>query len=364
VPSKDPKNPNGGCVNSRPLLTFQHGTSDTMGFDGSDPTAVLPLTMAKYFASHGYVVVIPDYLGYGDTKGHYHPYVIAESDATNVIDAVRAARNWFPTADGVASGVSLSGQLFLSGTSEGGYVTMAAHRTMERDFASEFTITADVPISGPYHLDQEVLNDLQGADASGNSATGGSTFLLTAYQAEFGDLYSTPGDIFQAPWADSVVGLFPGPYGSDNEAIKACKIPYSLDTAPGKPAGSCPSFNPLLQPQFVSDYLAAKAGTHGGIARAHIEDNNLLKGWKNKGPMTVCYGSKDVVATPNALDAQTFFGITAVDAQTVSSPAFISQWMVANSSGDSALTYHGQVEGPGCTAYARYGVFDKIITPP
>ena len=67
VPAKDPKNPAGTCLGAHPLLSFQHGTSDTVGFDGSDPTAIAPLTMAKYFASHGYVVVIPDYLGYGTT---------------------------------------------------------------------------------------------------------------------------------------------------------------------------------------------------------------------------------------------------------------------------------------------------------
>ncbi len=369
VPSKDPKNASGTCLGAHPLLSFQHGTSDTIGFDGSDKTGIAPLTMAKYFASHGYVVVIPDYLGYGTTSNHYHPYVIAESDAATVIDAVRAARNWFPTADGVASGVTLSSQLFLTGTSEGGYVTMATHRTMERDFPSEFTITADVPISGPYDLATEVRNDLLGADASGNSATGGSTFLLTSYQAEYGDLYATPADIFQTPWADSVVGLFPGAYGSDNEAVKACKIPYSLDTAPGKPAGNCPSFNPLLQPQFVTDYLANTPGTHGGITAAHVGDNDLLQGWansgKNKGPMTICYGDKDVVATPNATAAATFFGSTAtlVDAQTTTDQPFIASWMVANSTGSNALVYHGQVEGPGCTAYARYGVFDTFYTP-
>ena len=371
VPAKDPKKPAGTCLGAHPLLTFQHGTSDTSGFDGSDPTAVAPLTMAKYFASHGYVVVIPDYLGYGSTAGHYHPYVIAESDAATVIDAVRAARNWFPTSAGIASGVTLSSQLFLTGTSEGGYVTMATHREMESDaYASEFTITADVPVSGPYALADEVRNDLQSADVNNNSATGGSTFLLTAYQAEYGDLYSAPADIFQAPWADTVVGLFPGQYGSDNEAIKACKIPYALDTAPGKPAGSCPSYNPLLQPQFVTDYLAGTPGTHGGIAAAHVGDNDLRQSWangnKNKAPMTLCYGDQDPIAMTNALSAQTFFGSSAdiVNVQTTTDQPFIASWMVAHSTdAKNPLVYHGQVEGPGCTAYARYGVFDGFYTP-
>jgi len=354
------------CQDARPLLSFQHGTSDIDSFDGSDPNAQLPLTLAKYFAAHGYVVVIPDYLGYGASIGHYHPYVAAEPEAATVIDAVRAARQWVAGSDGVASGVTLSGQLFLSGTSEGGYVTMATHRTMERDFAAEFTVTADVPTSGPYDLASEVLNDLQLADASGNSETGASTFLLTAYQQIYGDVYGAPSQVFQAPWSGTVEGLFPGPYGSDTQAIKACRIPFSLDTPPGKPVSGCADATPLLQPQFVSDYENAAPGTRGGTTRAHVEANGLLQGWKggrNAAPMTACYGDLDAIAALNATTAATALGIPAVDVQ-VTGPAFITTWMAANSGGSSPLEYHGEVEAPGCTAYARYVVFDPFVKLP
>ena len=295
--------------------------------------------------------------------GHYHPYVNAEATAATVVDAVRAARAWFATADGTASGASLSGQLFLSGTSEGGYVTMATHRTMERDFASEFAVTADVPVSGPYDLGTEVMDDLQGADAAGKSATGSSAFLLTAYQKIYGDIYAAPDQVFAAPWDGTVETLFPGVYGSDSQAIQDCKIPYALDTPPGKKAGNCASSTPLLQPQFVSDYEGNKPGTPGGIARRHIEDNGLLQGWRtgrNVAPMTVCYGDLDPTAQTNAVAAGSFFGIAAVDVQTTG-PAFITSWMVANSGSASSLEYHGEVEAPGCTAYARYSVFDTLV---
>jgi hypothetical protein len=351
------------CQKSRPLLTFQHGTSDVDTFDGSNAGGSLPQTLAKYFVAHGYVVVIPDYLGYGASVGHYHPYVNAEADAATVIDAVRGARNWFASADGQASGATLSGQLFLSGTSEGGYVTMATHRTMERDFAGEFAVAADVPVSGPYDLATEVMNDLLYADTSGNSASGSSAFLLTAYQHVYGDLYTTPSQVFRAPWDGTVETLFPGTYGSDSQAIQDCKIPYALDTEPGKKAGNCPSTAPLLQAQFVDDYENGRAGTSGGIARTHVEANGLLQGWRtgrNIGPMTVCYGDLDTVASANATAAGTYFGIPAIDVQTTG-PGFITSWMVTNSASSSSLEYHGEVEAPGCTAYARYSVFDPLV---
>jgi hypothetical protein len=349
-----------GCSGAHPLLSMQHGTSTTSSFDGSDPNAPLTLAMAKYFTSHGYVVVVPDYLGYGvSTSLGYHPYVNAEADAAAVIDAIRATRAWFATSEGQASGAKLSSKLFLTGTSEGGYISMATQRTMERDFPAEFVITANVPTSGPYDLGTEVMTDLMTADSTDNSATGSATFLLTSYQDIYGDIYSSTTQVFRSPWSGTVEGLFPGVYGSATAAMKDCKIPFNIDTAPSPPMGSC-STEPLLQAQFVTDYENGNSGTPGGIARAHVEANGLLQSWKNVAPMTLCYGSLDPMAQTNALAAGTFFGIVPVDVQSTG-PAFITSWMVANSTGSK--DYHGQVEAPGCTAYARYAVFDTFVTP-
>jgi hypothetical protein len=230
---------------------------------------------------------------------------------------------------------------------------------MERDFPAEFVITANVPTSGPYDLGTEVMTDLATADSTENSATASATFLLTSYQDIYGDIYTSTTQVFRSPWSGTVEGLFPGVYGSAGAAMKDCKIPFNIDTAPSPPMGSC-STEPLLQPQFVIDYENGNAGTSGGIARGHVEANGLLQAWKNAAPMTVCYGSLDTMAQTNALSAATFFGIGAVDVQSTG-PAFITSWMVANAS--SGKEYHGQVEAPGCTAYARYAVFDTFVTP-
>jgi len=356
------------CTQARPLVSFQHGTSDTNTFEGANPGGTLSQTLAMYFVSHGYVVVVPDYLGYGASIGHYHPYVVAEAEATTVIDAVRAARNWFATSDGVNSGVTLNSQLFLSGTSEGGYVTMATHRTMERDFPDEFQITADVPISGPYDLASEVQTNLLEADATGNEEAGATSFLLSGMQNTYGDIWTTPSEVFQPPWDQTAFNLFPsGVYSSDTDALNACQIPFNITEYPSRPIGTC-SRNPLLQPTFVSDYLAATPGTPGGIAQAHVVANGLISGWGNGGvnvaPMTVCYGDQDPTAMANALSASTHLGVPAVNVQTPDDGAdpFIVQWMQYVTLHPGDLQYHGGIEAPGCTAYARYQVFDTYVS--
>jgi hypothetical protein len=284
---------------------------------------------------------------------------------------VRAARNWFASADGLASGATLSSQLFLSGTSEGGYITMATHRTMERDFAGEFAITADVPISGAYDLATEVMDDLQQADAQHNEAAGSTAFMLTGLQAVYGDVWSRPSDVFQSPWDTTVVQtsggtttyLYPSAtYDSDSQAINACQIPFNITASPSPQKGNC-SRNPLLQPQFVTDYESANPGTPGGTARAHVEANGLLQGWhggRNAAPMVICYGDLDTTATANATTAGTYFGLSPIDVQ-VTGPAFITSWMASTSQNPNGLEYHGGIEAPGCTAYARYVVFDSFV---
>lgn len=358
---------NAACTQSRPLLSFQHGTSDTDTFEGANAGGTLSQTLAKYFVSHGYVVVVPDYLGYGAAVGRYHPYVVAEAEAATVIDAVRAARNWIAGADGVASGVTLGSQLFLSGTSEGGYITMATHRTMERDFPGEFRITADVPVSGPYDLATEVMNDLLYADATRNEEAGATAFLLSGMQNTYGDIWRTPSDVFQPPWDQTAPRLFPSAvYSSDTDALQACQIPFNITVSPSRPIGNC-ARNPLLQPTFVSDYMASRPATAGGIARAHVEANGLLQGWANGGrslaPMSVCYGDLDPTAEANALAAGAYLAIPAVDVQTAASGAddFIVAWMAQVSANPGNLQYHGGIEAPGCTAYARYQVFDPLV---
>lgn len=353
------------CSQGRPLVSFQHGTSDTNTFEGANAGGTLSQTLAMYFVSHGYVVVVPDYLGYGASIGHYHPYVVAEAEADTVIDAVRAARNWFASTDGVASGVTLNSQLFLSGTSEGGYVTMATHRTMERDFPDEFQITADVPVSGPYDLATEVMNNLLYADSTGNEEAGATAFLLSGMQNTYGDLWTTPNEVFQSPWDQTAFNLFPsGVYSSDTDALNACQIPFNITESPSRPIGNC-ARTPLLQPTFVSDYMASAPGTSGGTTRAHVEANGLLQGWANGGanlaPMTVCYGNLDPTAALNATTAGDYFGIPAIDVQTTG-PDFIVNWMVYVSQNPGNLQYHGGIEAPGCTAYARYSVFDQYVS--
>ena len=107
-----------------PVLSYQHATitaqqdAPSALDDLGDPPVVL--------ASLGYIVVASDYVGYGVSAGTPHPYLISAPSAAAVVDLLTAAQAWRQTLN-----VQDNQQLFLTGYSEGGYVTVAAHRALE-----------------------------------------------------------------------------------------------------------------------------------------------------------------------------------------------------------------------------------------
>lgn len=97
-------------------------------------------------ASLGYAVLAVDYVGYGSTKGTAHPYLLADPMAAVVVDALTAARFWLQ-----GQGRKLNGQLFLTGYSEGGHVTLAAQRALQQS-GRDTGLTATAVGAGPYDV--------------------------------------------------------------------------------------------------------------------------------------------------------------------------------------------------------------------
>lgn len=134
-----------------PALLYQHGT---IFKDAEAPSNAIaggegPIAAA----SLGYLVIAADYVGYGASRGtSQHPYLLSEPTAAAVIDLLRAAHHWHDT-QGATAGVQCNGQVFLLGYSEGGYATMAAHRTLQAT-ASPYLphVVSTVAGSGPYHV--------------------------------------------------------------------------------------------------------------------------------------------------------------------------------------------------------------------
>lgn len=146
VPQKPPGS-------ASPVLSYQHGT---IFRDAEAPSNnVLPNEVAVVLASLGFVVLAPDYVGFGVSRGTPHPYLQATPSAAAVNDFLTASEVWR-----ARNQVADNGQLFLSGYSEGGYVTMAAHRELQASGSPHLArLRMSVVGAGPYDV-QTTLDGL------------------------------------------------------------------------------------------------------------------------------------------------------------------------------------------------------------
>jgi pimeloyl-ACP methyl ester carboxylesterase len=138
--------PQGGAPNG--LIVYFHGTTSDRRqspsrFSGWGSNLEVQV-VALAFASGGYAVAMPDYLGLGDNEG-VHPYLVADTNSRSGIDVIEPARSLCSQV-----GVSLGKRLLITGYSEGGAVAMWAVRHLEETPGERPDMAA--PMSGPYDL--------------------------------------------------------------------------------------------------------------------------------------------------------------------------------------------------------------------
>lgn len=137
--------PDKGIGVPSPLLSFQHGTIfQDKEAPSKDLVAGAPPTI---LAALGYVTVASDYVGYGASKGKPHPYLLKTPSANAVTDLLKSASKWLKR-----NNISLNKQLFLTGYSEGGYVTMAAHQELQAQPINGLNLAVSIPAAGPYNI--------------------------------------------------------------------------------------------------------------------------------------------------------------------------------------------------------------------
>jgi pimeloyl-ACP methyl ester carboxylesterase len=203
------------------MMVYQRGT---IAKDSEAPSQSSTFqTLGIAYATSGYVTVMPDLLGFGDSTIPIHPYVIAKPTATASIDLMRAARTYCKN-----NKVSLNGRVLLTGYSQGGYSAMALHKVIQEEYKSEFNVIASAPMAGPYDLSGTMLNTVLANQPHPNP------FFFAFVALAFNDQYkfaATNADMFNEPYATNVPPLFAaGTYsGSDiNAKLPASRKPLDM----------------------------------------------------------------------------------------------------------------------------------------
>lgn len=324
------------CQGPLPLAAFARGTNlekaHTNAMDLSDPTAMLLMT---FFASQGYAVVATDYLGYALSTYPYHPYTHADTEASAVIDSIRAARNAAPSL-----GLALNGKVMVSGFSQGGHAAMATQRAIERDYAGEFNLVAAAHLAGPYNVSQALI------DGVANPILGVQYFVpyqITAWQKVYGNLYTNASDVFNAPY-DTFIGGF----------IPVVNFPADLAKLPSTATAPATARDAVFKPTYLTDL--ATNPNNATIAAAKKQD---LLGWDPKAPTKLCSGSGDPVVkftlhTQTAYDDFRSRGGANVSLVDVNATIeALHGTVLTNDPTTYFKNYHSSYEAPLCASEAR-----------
>jgi len=112
------------------------------------PSQTFPIEAAM--AAKGYLVVMPDYIGYGASKDCVHPYLQAEVTARNVIHMALGVRSFIAERKMQIE----SDRILLIGYSQGGATSMWVQYFMETDdeFKGLFDIKKNYCGGGPYNV--------------------------------------------------------------------------------------------------------------------------------------------------------------------------------------------------------------------
>jgi hypothetical protein len=394
----------GSCSGARPVLLYAHGTNTSKDYNiallGSTTNAAAGEAglVAALFAAHGYIVVAPNYAGYEASTLGYHPYLNADQQSKDMIDALSAART---ALAGLGTGTSDGGQLFITGYSEGGFVAMATHRALQ---AAGQTVTASAGQSGPYAISMQV-----DAAFSGQPNLGGTVFtplITTSWQQAYGNLYSTPADIYTSAFAAGIDTLLPStqtltqlfttgklPQAAllGNDSLSFSLAPAQFQPFFGDPAAS------LLKKSYADAVLAdiqknacpnsAAPGNPINCVPEHslriAAKANDLRTWMPTRPVMMCGGNGDptvffanaqltqayfqarltAAGAPSALTTLVDLGSAVTGASDPYAAAKVGFAQTLAASGDAtaqAQAYHSGL-APFCSAVAR-GFFNAQVT--
>jgi hypothetical protein len=311
------------CQGPRPIVLYAHGTSTDRAYNianvGAGAGSAESIATAAVFAAQGYIVVAPNYAGYDTSSLTYHPFLNADQQSKDMIDALTAARSALPAASAPAT--TDSGKLFVTGYSQGGFVAMATHRALQ---AAGATVTASAPMSGPYAL--SAFGDAIFRGQVSNSAPINLTLLISSYDAAYGDIFVNTTDIFEPKYANGINTLLPSltslpdlvAQGRITQDVAFSNTPPDPSLAPLTPATEPAALASVFAKGFGPDFLITNAyrlsylqdqqtAPDGGFpirtdglppanpvhALRRALKTNDLRGWAPAAPVFLCGGSQD-----------------------------------------------------------------------
>ena len=152
------------------LIMYCHGTeipSEVLNvkyatpslYKGEDNTHREVRNMGLGWASTGYMVFLPDYIGYGLTLGKDHPYLFYPEMFASNFDGLIAVKSFISQESLV-----YDNRLFLAGWSQGAGAAISTHKYIQEGYSADFTVVASSGLAGPYNFEKTAIQSLVNKD--------------------------------------------------------------------------------------------------------------------------------------------------------------------------------------------------------
>ncbi len=267
------------------MISLEHG--DILAAENLAPSYYMPgpssattaYNEGSAEASNGFIVVLPDYLGYGASKNLFHPPFHSASLATASADMIRAAKEFLHDIH-----QPWNHKLYLQGYSEGGLANLSLQKYIEENHLP-FNVKAASTGGAPSHITkiaQYIFNYPSDPGSVKNYLA-----VILFYNSFYPQLHRPVSDYLIEPYATDV----------QNNGLNAT-INASLNT--------------ILNPSFVN---GINTGTDQGFLSA-LADNDVYD-WKPVAPLRLYHGTADITIpyfnSEDAFNAMTARGAANVE---------------------------------------------------
>lgn len=187
---------------SFPVISFQNGTNTCHSNAPSVNYNNALYSLLAINAGNGFIIALPDYIGFGESEEYLHPYFHSESSNQVIRDMILAVEELTDYIDGL----NVSKELYLMGYSQGGWATLSVLKDIEQNNLEDYSLVSASCGAGAYDLIDFTHYVL-------NLDTYPNPFYLPYYiesRRQNGIINDPLSLYFKEPYASAITGLFDG----------------------------------------------------------------------------------------------------------------------------------------------------------
>lgn len=232
------------------------------------------IKIASLMSGHaGFITVMSDYIGYGNSNTNYHPYILKKASARDSIDMLRASIKYLEDTN-----IKFNSEVYISGYSQGAYTAMALAQYIEQNPSYQINLKALAAMAGPY-LIKDFGDTILKSDA---------TMPIPALPAYMTYSYSKAYEniSLEEMILDSKESLFDSLFNGNYSSLG---IHLRLLLLPGA------STLGLYEADFIADYESSPDAHKLGLRF----EENIVGNWEAKTKINLIHCSNDDVVPVN-----------------------------------------------------------------